>query len=562
MLASVHTVQHPSCGRRQLRCGVVGGAWLMAGVAVAAVACGDVHFVPAPFTPESVQVVYSAQEDVSIIRWRVSAADPLPDTQFQLDGPDGFQPIDFARSVFPGGVTPCTDKAGGACAQYVVRGVYDLAGRSHPVRAVHSRYGLLPGGPAKARTVDTTLAIASFFGPRNDFVYATLADTVASDGPYSFPRPYERAMWPAAGLCVSNIWPDGVTFSPLGDKGGFAPDAALTDDGTYCVAARPQSADGTPGVVVQARVATVPVVKTAEVTYVPPVEKAPVLYQIILDLEIPVPDRCTAAIDSIEALLRKHMKGGGVPVYQLPTINLAGGAGSPGCAQQSNREFPATAVAQAVKDLIATLPETHQRYHLIYFNNLHAPLPGTLVSSFQALAAAMSSPPGYDLQMVSWLFNPGEALVSDVTWTKVATWVSTDDPAFEQTIQMYTEPTLPFTTELDIFPIAFLPAEDVAQHAGKLVKICSSSPQVYPVSSDGLTRIQDPSWTIDPGAPPSYWVGLNPQVAVPTSAFVSNQVTVAYQLCDRYCTNHPFLTDAGMGVTSWTESPLCASKDY
>jgi len=561
MFAATSMGHQSGCSRRQLRCRVRGA--VLAGVAVGASACGDVHFVPAPFTPQKVEVVYSAQEDVSIIRWRVSSPNPLPDTQFQLDGPGGFQPIDFAQSYYTGGVNGCTDGVG-ACAQFVVRGHYDITAHSHPVRAVHDLYGLLPGAAAKTRTVPTTLKLDAFFKPHNDFVLTPLMDAVASDGPYSFPRPFERAMWPTAGLCVSNIWPADVTFSPLGDGGGFAPEAPLTDVGLYCVAARPRAVDGSTGVVVEARVATLPEVTTGEVTYVPPIEKAPVIYQIILDLEIPVADRCTAAIDTIQALLRKHMVGGGVPVYQLPTINLATGDGSPGCSQVNGRTFSATDVAQAVKDLVATLPEVHQRYHLLYFNNLHALLPDTLTQSFQTLAAAMGPPPGYDLAMVSWLFNPGEAAAStNVSWSLMSHWIAADDPTFESDIQTYTDPTLPYTTEIDDFkPIAFLPDDLVQQHAGKLVKICSSSPQVFPVSGDGSGLLGEPSWTIDPASPPSYLVQLPPQVAVPSSQFVGNSVKVAYQICDRYCLDHPYLTDGGTGVDSWAPSSLCASKDY
>ena len=35
-----------------------------------------------------------------------------------------------------------------------------------------------------------------------------------------------------------------------------------------------------------------------------------------------------------------------------------------------------------------------------------------------------------------------------------------------------------------------------------------------------------------------------------------------YQICDRYCAGHPYVSDAGIGVDSWTGSALCAGKDY
>jgi hypothetical protein len=562
MIAAKQRGSHPGRRCRQLHRQVRTVTLVGLGTAIVAggAACGDVHFVPAPFTPGNVQVVYSTQEDLSIIRWRVSSFDPLPDTQFQLEGPNGFQTIDFGQSVYAGGVNRCTDGAG-SCAQYVVRGRYDTVTYGHPVRALHSLYGLLPGGPASTRTVGTTLAVDSFFRPHNDFVFVTLMDEVANDGPFSFPRAFDRAMWPTTGLCVSNIVPADVDFSPLGDAGGFAPATPLTDAGIYCVGARPQASDGSAGVVVEMRVATQPEVETSMFSYSPPVQKAPIIYQIILDLDIPVPDRCALAIATIEALLAKHMKGGGAPVFQLATINLAtGGDGTASCSQVNGRSFAAAQIAQAVKDLVTTRPEVHQRYHLLYFNNLHELLPETLVSSFQALSSAFSSPPGYDLQMISWLFNPGEAAASSVGWTMMTHWVAADDPMFEVDVQTYTDATLPYTTELHDpgTPIDLLTPDQVQAHAGDLVKICSSSPPVSPMQGSLARTIE----TIDPAAPPAYLVAFNSQIAVPANQFVTNTVEGKYQICDRYCAGHPYVSDAGIGVDSWADSPLCAGKDY
>jgi hypothetical protein len=50
------------------------------------------------------------------------------------------------------------------------------------------------------------------------------------------------------------------------------------------------------------------------------------------------------------------MKGGGVPVYKLPTINLAAEDPLMPCAQVTGRTMPAAEMAQAVKQLVTTLP--------------------------------------------------------------------------------------------------------------------------------------------------------------------------------------------------------------
>ena len=42
-------------------------------------------------------------------------------------------------------------------------------------------------------------------------------------------------------------------------------------------------------------------------------------------------------------------------------------------------------MAQAIKQVITTEPEFHQQVHLMYFNNLDAPLPSALRNSFEDL---------------------------------------------------------------------------------------------------------------------------------------------------------------------------------
>ena len=85
----------------------------------------------------------------------------------------------------------------------MLRGQYPIGARPHPVRAVHTTYGVLEGEAATAQTAATTLSVASFFHTNNDAVYVSITDSVAVDGAYVFPRSYERSMWPTNGLCVA-----------------------------------------------------------------------------------------------------------------------------------------------------------------------------------------------------------------------------------------------------------------------------------------------------------------------------------------------------------------------
>jgi hypothetical protein len=536
----------------------------------ACLGCGDVHFVPSPFTPQNVERIYSTQEDISIVRWRISStAPPGSDLEFQILGDSGYESLDFSRSVFPGGAAPCGDGQG-SCFQYVVRGQYPIGDRPRPVRAVHSVYGTLPGGLVAARTVAKTIGVVSFFHTNNDVVYVNITDAVASDGSYLFPRLYERTMWPTNGLCVSDSIPTGVGFSPLDATGGFPPDSPLSDSGIYCVAVRPLPTDAGAAAIAQTRVATVPEVTTLHQTYAPAVEQSPVIYQIVLDLEIPVPDRCADAIATIEGLVDKYMNLVAVPVRQLPTVNLAtnpnatGGAAN--CAQTDQRTLPAADMAEAVKQVVASFPQTHQQFHFFYFNNLNAPLPSTLTDSLSALFDALASPPPpYDLATLSWLFNPGLAAATGPTWwMSQPPWQAADDPSFEQTLGSYVLQNLPYESQTHDpqSPVPLLSPADSAQDDGDLFKICSSSPAAWAAYSSPPQQLSGgPSWPIVGSDPPAYLVSLPTQISVPANGFVEASAAIDFQICSRYCVDHPYLSTGGTGVSSWAPSPLCAGMD-
>ena len=574
----------PNCGSCQphwpSRCRALAASVLLA-VAVLSVGCGDVLFVPSPYTPQNVDLVYSAQEDISIVRWRISStAQPGEDLYFQILGDDGYTTIDFSHSLFPGGGSACADGVG-ACFQYVVPGQYPVGRFPRPIRAVHATYGTLPGELANAKTEAETLSVSPFFHINNDLVYAGLTDLVAYDSVYVYPRGYDRTMWSTIGLCVSDSPPATVSFSPLDSTSyGFAPDLPLSESGIYCVGIRPTPSDGgtldSSGCldggycprVAQGRVATQPQLTDMHQTFVPPVEQSPVIYQIVLDLEIPVAERCTSSLATIESLVDKYMHMTTVPVVKLPTLNLATNSaatgGSTNCAQGgAGRTLAATDMAQAVLRQVSSFPQTHQQFHFFYFNNLDAPLPTTLTDSLYSLFNGLTAPPPYDLWTFSWLFNPGFASATGPSWWMTTAWqaANDDDPTLERTLAMYAAQSLPYTSQTydQSVPVPLLSAADVAKYDGGFFKICDSSPYAQPASSHPpyYPLSGDGAWLIKASDPPGYFVTLPQQIAVPGASFTKASASIDFQVCSAYC-DHPYVSTAGTGETSWETSPLCA----
>jgi hypothetical protein len=527
--------------------------------------CGDVRFHLAPFTPQKVELLYADQEHVSVVRWRVDASPPLEGTEFELWGPDGYRRISFADSVFPGGITACAD-GHGACAQYVFRGKLELPDHTHLVRAVQESYGTLLGTEAKSRTITPTLGMDAFFRPQNDMVYVNTRDQIGADGPYVYPRTFERAISATKTVC-SDEAPEGVSFSTVDASGGFPPETPLTDEGIYCVWTRPIPVDGGERAAVVARIATWPEVETVDASFVPPVEVSPIIYQIVFDLEI-VPDRCAQAISTIEAAVRDNLRPSDVSdalvkTRQLPTINLAPN-GTASCTQATKRQVPAEGMAQEIKQAVTQFPEVHQQYHLLYFNNLDAPLPGTLNESFRVLFDALGSPPGYDLLVFPWMFNPGLAALTDeeLGWN-ITTWSSFEDPGLPIALSSYAS-RLPYRTQTHDYeePVPLMDAPAAAAHEGQLIKICSASPEIVPVTTKpSVQEIRAPSWPISADDPPAYKVYIRPQIAAPAGDFIETSSLVRYQMCKRYCTGHPYVALSGSGQTSWAESTACSKEN-
>ena len=554
---------------------------------VISVGCGDVLFVPSPYTPQKVELVYSSQEDITIVRWRISSTGALgDDLHFQILGENDDQPIDFSQSLFPGGASTCADADGGTCFQYVVPGLYPIASFPRPVTAMHATYGTLPGELATPRTEDQTLSVAPFFQLTNDQVHVALTDTVAFEPPYVFARSYDRTMWPTKGLCVADAVPKSVSFSPLDAPAyTFPPDQPLSDAGLYCVGIRPTPADGGASAVdnngclqsgycpsvAQGRLATLPQVVDMHQTFTPPVEQSPIIYQIVFDLQVAVAERCDADLKKIEALVDQYMR---MPLAQMPqlqlkkldTINIAmntdATGSAPNCSQfgDAREALPdPTGMAAAVLQTVSSFPETYQQFHFFYFNNQNFPLPQSMTDSLEILFNGLTAPAPYNLRTYSWLFNPGLAMAMGPGWWMSTPWLSVDDPTLEMTLATYVSQNLPITSQIfdPNVPVPLLSAADAATYDGGSFKICSASPQIQPVYLSSLQLLYGQSWTIKASDPPGYFVALLPNVEKPAPSFTAESASVHFQICTAYC-DHPFVATNGTGATSWATSPSCS----
>jgi hypothetical protein len=576
--------RHAVPARPRVRSGI---SFLMVigGLFTALTGCGNVSFVDAPYAPRKIEIIYSQQEDITLIRWRMAADTTSTAVSFDLLRDGAWQPIDFATSVFAGGVAKCGDGAG-TCAQLVLDGPYELPPGPTMLRAHSPDLDPAPGDAPQVASFEKLLMLQAFFKTGNQTLDVMLVDNVGGDPVFQFPRPIEGAIFERRGVCVPGFPPTTAAFAPL--AGGLtspqqwtAP-ATLSADGRYCASIRGVRTSGQPGIDEPQPLDTLPETSAGNHRYSPPTEITPFSYQIVVDLSIPVADRCQEAISAIESAVASSI-GGLTPVRMLPTIDLTtqpdpltGQPGTP-CLQSPTRALDAVAVAQAIKVAAQSWHEQHQRAFLLYFNNLRAPLPDTLMASFDVFAATMQAPPPMgDLTAQIWAFGPPEMLSSYGAFGQQMEWLSPFDANLAVAIGRMYSPQLPLISEVEdpTQPIAILSDADAQQFDGGLIRMCQVtvspplpgygvvSPVAHDAASGRLYELPQPvlQWPVKASDPPAYLVTLPTIWAVPKPSYQPDSVRIQWEICTRYC-DHAFTSDTGQYVAAgWLNSTICMGK--
>lgn len=537
------------------------------------------NFVPAPFAPRQTVLLYSQQEDITAVRWRMSADQDDQAVTYDLADPaGGWQTVDFAASLYPGGIVPC-GRDGGICAQMVLPGHYQPPVDSPPVRSHNPTYGISPGDIGTEEIHPQTLVIDSHFTRANQMVAVSIRDDIGGDSTYRFPRPLQRAVWSRRGLCVPGFYPADAQFDPVGGlTEDWPPPAPLSDTGLYCAGVRARPNSGAIGTDDQTPIDTVPEVFDADMPpYTVPTERTPFTYQIVLDLSIPASGRCPEAMQEIQTDISNVL---GPPTSQLRALTLidlstgvdpqTGMPGTP-CRQSPYRALDVDSVAQDIKRAAATWPEQHQRYYMFYFNNLRAELPNSLTQSFDDFRQTLVTlPPPGDFQAMIWPWGPPEMTSSYGSWgMPPESWSAADDPTFIGQLTDFATHNLPLISEIQdpTKPVQLLSDDDAQKYDGGLLRLCTIS--ITPVNDGGLQMVGHDAGgkvTVLPTAsqypvkaddPPSFLLEVPPVWAVPDIGFQPHKAKIHYEICKRYC-DHAFTAESGNPVPSgWLNSAYC-----
>ncbi len=507
-----------------------------------------VEFEHGPYSIRSLWVVYSDQEDMTFLSWRIGEdADPRR-VVFELDLGAGFSKIDLRSIPFPADPFECDE---GLCFQYQLPGQVDLPPDTRPLRSVHDIDGPLIGPKPRLYRANTTFTASPF--P----LYANTALEIGIDSWFVANRvPLERDFeWQLVEASRPRSFED--CMSPEGRWLGAQPVVDLDGDwldAYRCLALRPNRLDrASPHALIPIEAAAETRIETRR--YTAPVESAPIAFGILFDMEVPNDNQC----QEIKRVLSSHIESRFSERGRIHNLGaffpLEPDSSDPmtGCSQDPRRRLPVADMIEAVMGLEPLLDGPY-RVLWLYVNNLSLPLDRDIAEQLGSISddtAAASPARPYMLALgssaVLWSFN----------WSHAITWRGLHDETMAGDIAAFTERTLPFRTMMHSSD-TLVPIEPPPGATPDYFKLCEPSPTVVDrVGSGEVGLFPWPEVLPWPTREtPHFTIGLGSQFLVPYESLFIREVVYRLEVCDAYCDRMFRLSDKTV-VPSWLDDTRC-----
>jgi hypothetical protein len=288
-----------------------------------------------------------------------------------------------------------------------------------------------------------------------------------------------------------------------------------------------------------------PNLTTLQVKYSATSAAEPVVYGLLIDLDIPDPTACAAAMSWVEGFVQAAMLKADAGAIALPEQRLSGN----GCAPLYSRSIDTLALSTAIAVVQAARPAAHVRPVLIYVNNLALPLAYGVSSGLTALHGLVLSGGVHPLL---WAVAPGQAIASangivqsSVVWT------------FSQDAQVATAVAALVASELPLQssagggsgPLAIAP-DKLARV--QMLKLCTSDATLT------STTLPQDGRPYALGDPPIFTFTLPATVAVPLAAFTLPSGSVVVEGCTAFCNHFVLGNDQDLGVP-WSSVSSCTA---
>lgn len=514
------------------------------------VSCSFIKFERGPYAIRDLQVVYSAQEDVTFYSWRLRADADVDRVRFELwsNEDERFVPIELGEALFPAQPYSC----GGdfLCFQYQVDGLEELP-EVPPVRSIHEDQGIFAGPDTSFERVIRTFDATPLAIEDNRAIDARI-DSWFVDAEFPLKRDYE---WQFVEL-EDGRCPVSESFA-ADDLGGFAVVAEPIEvdsewtESDVCIVVRPSRRVG-PTVPVVRRLKPSAVTTFERQSYVPPRIDAPTLYAVLVDMEIPNTDRCAQVKDFLFGTLESAIEARGEAVRLGIYTPLSGDDGQPttGCEQGPRDTYPIDLILSDAIAAERSIEPQDARLLLIYVNNVEIPPGDRIVNQFVELSESLFEET--DLSRYTWAIG-SNAILDLVAWDFQTGWRPVEDETFRQDIVAFSRSALPFST-MDHSELKEISIEAPPDTAPLYFKLCQTSP--FPYSAVGVTpgfpqfdrRTPAVEWPEE--GQPFYTVPIEPQILVANTEYVQRRVDAVVEVCTAFC-DGPFRTESGVDYDSW-----------
>lgn len=539
-------------------------------------ACANIRFESGPYAIRALEVVYSAQEDVTFFSWRLrkDAKLSLVDFELWLDG--DYVAIDLDDAPFAAQPWACGDTW---CFQYQVSGEYE-GPETSPMRSVHRDDGVFMGPAERSRRVATTFTVDPIALGKNDAIDPRRFDWFA-DNDVPLVRQYQ---WQFTQMEQGDCLKPSTSWLPASNP--ITVDRVWTQRATpgVCFHLRPVRSDDDS---VWHTDVLVPSAETASQAqrYAPARVDAPIVWGMLLDLHVPSESRCSEIkgrmIDMIEANIAARGDDRKLGIYT--PIDSVTGAELSGCEQSPTRDYPLEQMLADGQTARSELEPEQTRILWIFVNNIELPPSQRILEQLELFGLALLFGDEFDgripedaelpiddgdIDLVSlgstaytWAIG-SNVFMGLFPWNVTTPWRPVQDETLRADIRSTARSTLPFATMRHAsnteVPIAAPPDADTRPVA---FKICDATP--FAVAAIGVrpgvalwTAEQTVQWPEFDDFPPYYQVEIPPQNLVPNAVYARRTQQVVVEVCTAFCEG-PFRNRGGEDHPTWRHGSTC-----
>lgn len=525
---------------------VLGGMVAMAAVGPAG--CSFIRFEEGPYVVRDLEVVYSQQEDMTFLVWRLREDADRDLVEFELYRNGEYRPIDLEETPYPAEPYGCNgDKI---CFQYQIPGEYDVPDGRSPVRSRHDTEGIYAGPDPEVSKAETTFDVSPVAVDNNRRIHPQRYSWFREqDVPLR--RDYQwRLIDHESGECQADDPTDWGTMATSVDV-----DYGWVEQ-SHCFASRPVIRKGR---AVRVHETLPPSAETTfeHQTYEPERLEPPIVYGIVFDLSIPSKDRCKQVKETLLRRLRTSIQAQGthreLGIYKPRSSKTGKPLG--GCKQEPRRRLPLADMVNDARRAKATISPPEVKVLWVYANNISLPPKKDVGRQLQEWTTQLG--PKNNLKFFHWGIGSNTILQLG-SWDYRTGWRPIEDDTFQGDIKSFAKNYLPFET-MDHDDTTEVPIDHVeGVDEPKAFKICQSTP--FPVDSIGTRSGSAPYGVDSPHVPwpdsgkPFYRVALPEQHLVPHQRYRIHQIDIVVEVCERFC-DHQFKTRGGTVYENWKKTP-------